>query len=97
MLVQRKQGWFWNIVTRKINRLKMRKQRNQCNALFGMPSAWGVVVRIGMNVRVDNRCPTDNMIMRKKTTPRIVTHKERYEKARYDLPPFSHKKQCKYT
>ena len=39
-----------------------------------------VMMRIGMNMRMDNGRPADNMRMRKENHPCIVTQKERYEK-----------------
>jgi len=55
-----------------------------------MISAFCVVVRISVNVRVDENRPVNNMKMGKEIRIYVVTHKERYEKERYYLLDFTH-------
>ena len=47
--------------------------------MFGMTSAIGIVMRISVNVRVDNGCPTNGMYVRKKVHIHVVAYKESYE------------------
>jgi len=43
----------------------MRKLSNQSDAVFGMTSAFCVMMRIGMKMGVKNGCAIDRMCMRK--------------------------------
>ena len=57
--------WNGDIVTRKIDILKMRNLINQGNFMFGVASAFGIVVRIGVHVGVRNGRPADSVRMGK--------------------------------
>jgi len=59
--VQRKLRRDGNKVARKINMLKLRYLSNQCDAMWGMTSALSIVVRIGVNVGVNNRRSADDV------------------------------------
>ena len=68
----------------------MRGVSYQSDTSLCMTSAIGVVVRMGVNMGVDNSRPTDNMQMGKESRACVETHKEHYEKERDYFLRFDH-------
>lgn len=66
----------WDMVTGKSDILKMRKLSYQGDVLRGMPSAFGVVVGVCMNMGVGNSRSANNMSMRKKRYGGVISHKK---------------------
>ena len=58
----------------------MRHLSNQCDTVFCMTSAWGIVVRIGVNMGVGNDRATNRVRMDKESSTCTVTYKKRCEK-----------------
>ena len=48
-----------------------------------MVPAWGIVVRMRVNMRVENGYFMDDVRMGKQRRTCVITHKERYEKEGY--------------
>ena len=69
----------------------MRELSNQRNALLCMVSVLGVVMRMGVKMRMGNGRTTDNVNMIKENRTCVVTYKKHYEKRRYYFLYSTHK------